>query len=378
MKILKYVGWKPESAVPQRRNVGRLLPTANAERRFRVYEDIHCMPEQRCVEGILHTMTRIRILADVIYVDQICATQIVLWENGCVSQCRGIIHGRDILEPHSAYAREFALLHALQTAQSWLQGHDQNLTQYINIEIGGPLTVYHLQKWLQAGQANFESAAASPILQLINEMGEWLQVNIGINSLYLPDRYDAEENVAIHKKIFLLLAERYRQFILPAQPSKWKLSPPVIPCTSAEMRKHIHQQFLTDERKIIDRLGNMDSESASIISYLDLTREVVREALEQLRGDRSHQVNLMAILSGTRFRMITKGGLLPTICPREGCQCRDSFWRLLTCYSLMDSVECGAFAVPFLVYIARKTTTSCPKQPWFVPSASPDASAMQS
>ena len=47
MKILKYEGWRPESAAPQRRNVGRLLPTENAERRFKVYEDIHCMPEQR-------------------------------------------------------------------------------------------------------------------------------------------------------------------------------------------------------------------------------------------------------------------------------------------------------------------------------------------
>ena len=364
VKVLKYVGWRPECAVPQVLNVGRLLPTDQATKRFKVYEETPCMSDYRQIDGVLQRAAQIRIMADVIYVDQICATQLVLWESGCVRCVRGTIHGKDIIETHSAFAREVILHQALLTTKEWLLSHTQDHIQYVNIEIGGSLTVYHLQKWLQTGQANFESAAASQILPLINEMGEWLKVDIFVNPLFLPDRHDNGDNISLYKKIFLLLTEHYRQFVLPAQSNTWRHSPPVVPCSSAEMHGHIHQYFLKDERRIIDILGGMDSESASIISYLNLTREVVKEALEQLKGDRSHQVNLLAILSGTRFRMVTPSGMQPTTCPRLGCQLRDSFWHLLTCYSLMDSVECGPFAVPFLVYIARKTATSVPKQPW--------------
>ena len=108
----------------------------------------------------------------------------------------------------------------------------------------------------------------------------------------------------------------------------------------------------------------MDSESASIISYLNLTQEAAKEALSQLRDERGRQVALLAVLSATRFRTVAKSGLVPTICPRPRCGKKDSFWHLLSCHDLMNSVECGPFVVPFLVYMARKVHTNCPSTPW--------------
>ena len=122
--------------------------------------------------------------------------------------------------------------------------------------------------------------------------------------------------------------------------------------------------YLQDERRILGRLGDLDSESASIISYLNLTREAINEALTQLRDERHHQVTLLSILAATRFRIPTKEGLVATVCPRPQCGKKDSFWHLIACYKLIESVECGAFAAPFLVYMARKTHTACPTSPW--------------
>ena len=138
----------------------------------------------------------------------------------------------------------------------------------------------------------------------------------------------------------------------------------MVPYAVAETNAQVRECFLRDERRLIDRLGDMDSESASIISFLNITREAVAEAMARLRDSRAQQVTLFTILSIARFRILTKSGLIPTMCPQPNCGKKDSFWHLLSCYGLISSVECGPHVAPFLVYIAQKAHTTCPPIPW--------------
>ena len=195
-------------------------------------------------------------------------------------------------------------------------------------------------------------------------MDDSLRVDLSISPLTLPEGSEGGRPTELHTKMFLLLADHFRQFVLPSLPKEWHRQPPIIPRTHSEIKDLIRTKHLQDERRVIDLLSNLQSDSATIISQLNLTREIIREAMTLLRGEREHQVNLFRILSATRFRILTKGGLLPTICPRPGCFRRDSFWHLLQCYQLTNSVECGVFAVPFLTYLARKTVTTRPPRPW--------------
>ena len=134
--------------------------------------------------------------------------------------------------------------------------------------------------------------------------------------------------------------------------------------------------FRRDERRVLDLLGDLDSESASIIAFLDLTREAIGEAMDRLKTQRMQQVTLLTILAATRFRTLTKEGLVPTQCPRPGCGKKDSFWHLLECYGLQTSVENGPHVVPFLLYLAQKVPAVITPVPWGDPQTyTPDERA---
>ena len=88
------------------------------------------------------------------------------------------------------------------------------------------------------------------------------------------------------------------------------------------------------------------------------------EAMDRLKDHRTQQVTLLSILAATRFRIITKEGLVPTMCPRPRCGKKDSFWHMIECYRLVSSVECGPYVVPLLLYLARNIPAVLVPCPW--------------
>ena len=64
-------------------------------------------------------------------------------------------------------------------------------------------------------------------------------------------------------------------------------------------------------------------------------------------------MNLLRILSATRFRILTKGKLYRAKCPKTYCYSRDSLRHLLECYELTRWVEYGTEGAQFLVRMAR-------------------------
>ena len=354
LRLLKHLEWRPECAVTHTLNTNRLLPSSKTVALFSTNEELSSMPISRDCTGSPDRLARIRIMGNAIWMKDILATQVLTWKHGSFCSCEGLIHGRNIETEPPAYAREAVLHHALRVAEKWLHEHDPPGIQHIAIEAGDFRTAHHAQHWLETGRASFGSPEVSNILGAMHNLSERYHGRISIEPTSLPNPGEERERVNLFQQMAILLNEHYEQFVFPAIPQAWLLSAPRSPYASEEFKGIINQQFRHDERKVIDLLGELDSESASIISYLDLTRGALSEAVDRLKGDRLQQVILLTILAATRFRVITKGGLVPTACPHPGCGAKDSFWHLLHCYELETSVECGPYVAPFLIYLARK------------------------
>ena len=115
------------------------------------------------------------------------------------------------------------------------------------------------------------------------------------------------------------------------------------------------ESYEEDEAGVLQALAELGSVSASILVYLELSREVVSQAFHVLRDERAAQTNLADILGATRYRVYHRKKLYHTKCPKRHCYSRDSFLHMLECYHLIDRVRRGAEAVPFLVTMARLT-----------------------
>ena len=163
----------------------------------------------------------------------------------------------------------------------------------------------------------------------------------------------------------MVLAEHLRTFVIPAQGSNWHETLPRIPCAKAETKNLLDQQQKADERRAMNQLSALGSESATIIKELDLTRDLVAEVMNTLKDEREAQVNLFTILSATRFRTFCNKQMLPTQCPQPGCTQRDSFHHLIKCHQLTTSIEPGADAAALLVHLARNTKTRERPRPWY-------------
>ena len=328
-RILKHIGWRPECATAQTRNTGCLLPSPKTVALFSTNEELSSMPIYRDTSGASERLSRIRIMGNAVWTKNILATQILTWENGCFRRCEGLIHGCSLPGEPPAYARETVLHHALKEARLWLREHDPTGIQHITIEAGDFRTVYNVQQWLTTGRASFESPEASDILGIMNDLGEQYCGDVSILPTSLPEPGETRERVNLFHQMTIILNEHYLRFVFPEIPQSWLQSTPRLPYTKEESKNIINQKFRQDERKVIDLLGELDSESASILSYLDLTREALSETMARLKDNRLQQVTLLSVLAATRFRIITKGGLVPTVCPRPGCGAKDSFWHLI-------------------------------------------------
>ena len=117
----------------------------------------------------------------------------------------------------------------------------------------------------------------------------------------------------------------------------------------------IDNGYKKDEHRVLTQLMALGSKSAAIICKLQLTRAVVVEAIQTLCNERKAQSNLLDILSASRYKTLTKQGLMDTHCPLQACKQKDSFEHMIQCYDLVQDQKRGAEAAGFLVKMARKT-----------------------
>ena len=125
--------------------------------------------------------------------------------------------------------------------------------------------------------------------------------------------------------------------------------------TTEEIKVVVKGKHQEDTLRALQRLANLGSEAADVITQVDPTREVVREAMRELRDERKAQVHLAGMLTASRFKTHVQQGVVPIECPTKTRFARDSFWHMLECYHLESQVRRGVAAAPFLVSMARTT-----------------------
>ena len=289
--------------------------------------------------------------------DDVCATVAPVMDVGRVLFCSGFVHGRGVTETAPAFAQEAAVLHALRVLREWTAPLTQEGIQFINIRAGGALANYQIREWMRSGRCTLASAAAPGIIKDIQNLSSWLRVNTSLAPFRIPECCDEvrRENMTWSQEVFLRVAEHFRAAVLPSQTVEWRANLPWIPMTMEEIKTTVGERHREDELKALQYLADSGSEAADIITQLDLTRELVQEAMDELRDERTAQVNLASILTATRFKTLTKSGVVPTKCPKKLCFSRDSFWHMLECYQLGPSLRRGVEAVPFLVLVERTT-----------------------
>ena len=256
-------------------------------------------------------MTHVWVVAGVICVDEICATAVVVKTDYTPRFCSGYVHGVTVGEAGAVYVEEAVVLHALRVLKEWMLPVDQTLLQHVNILAGGALVHYQIKEWLTKGRCTLRSAAASGLVRDIQGLGEWLHTETSLRPFYLPeDPADEDVYISQHQEMFLGIAEYFRTVVIPSQGQGWKERLPGVPMVTEELRTLIKAQHERDERAALSRLAALGSASAEILmGQLGITRTILREALNLLRDERKAQVNLLEILSATRFRVITSKGL---------------------------------------------------------------------
>ena len=150
-------------------------------------------------------------------------------------------------------------------------------------------------------------------------------------------------------------AEYFRTCVIPQQPPDWKKRIPLLPWTTADLKHRLREQHERDELQALKFLAELGSASASIITYLDITRATIKEAFSVLQDERESQTNLASVLGATRFQTLRQGKLYPTTCPQPRCYKQDTFLHMLECFKLTETLQNKQDRVSILLCIARRT-----------------------
>ena len=197
---------------------------------------------------------------------------------------------------------EVAALHAIRALREWIRtiGAQGRLLQHVNIRAGSALVNHQIANWFREQGCTLGSPAASGLVQELRELPDWLGVDTSLSPLYLPETFDAfaiPESVCV----FVGLTEYFRTIVLPQRPREWREQLPRVPLTASELKQLVTEAWEDDGRRAMKQPSGLGSVSASILTYLELTRSIVAEAFPALRDEREAQTNLVEILGATRF-----------------------------------------------------------------------------
>ena len=354
LQVLKRAGWWPECSQPHTRHLDRMIPPEESEAHIKTFRTYIATERMVDYNGQKVPTSLIEIISGVVRVDNIVATVVVIMANGGMLKGNGVIHGQTTMEYLPDYAHEVSVLHALRTYKDWMQQMEPRLIQKVNIRAGTGSICYQLEKWMKGGICTLKTAAASNLLEEIQNLPEWLKVETSLSPFYMPD---ATEDTALPwaMSMFMGVLEQYRTIILPQQPKGWTNCLPRIPMTTEELKTELKKVYERDELRIMKHLSETGSASASIVVFLELTRTIVEEAYHMLRDTPEIQQNLTEILSATRFKVYNQGHMHHIKCPRKTCFQKDSFKHMIDCYNLRKDLKKGPEATQFLVKMAQVT-----------------------
>ena len=235
-------------------------------------------------------------------------------------------------------------------------------TDEIRTHAGDFMMVKRIRKWLLTETLDLESVAASALASDLRRLESWMPGKIILHPFGLPEGYVSPETLQWPHREVLRAVMGFRALALSQLTQKWRESLPAVPLTVNETKKLVMGQVGQGGKVAFDLLRDLDSESATLIRKLNITREVMREALSELRGVHAEQINLLRIACGARFKFFFQGILTPTCSPNaywgRPCGAEDSFEHLLKCYSFRGMDSAGPELLTFLITLARRTVTS--------------------
>ena len=212
-----------------------------------------------------------------------------------------------------------------------------------------------------------QSIAASLFAKDLKNLQHWLKTPLAISPIRLPEEEMRPNELPWITRELLHMVEEFRTLALVDLGPVWRKKLPGIPVTRNEIKGTVGKQIEQDELKVIKLLESIHSESAGIIEQLQLTKEIVIAALSVLREKHEAQINLISILTGTRFKYHFHGVVVPTFGPNRQYGRtygeEDGFKHMSHCYGLEAQVRQGPEAIDFLAKLARQTVTKEPSRP---------------
>ena len=212
-----------------------------------------------------------------------------------------------------------------------------------------------------------QSLAAPAFAEDIDRLENWLRTDMYLEPFYLAAGIDASGGLLWTASEMLTMVEDFRAYAAQPLGEDWRKTLPLAPLTREEGKDLVPSCQRQDEVTVLRQLTELESVSAGIISRLELTRDIVKEAFAQVKREHAAQINLTSILCGTRYKYRYQGLLVPT-------QRRNGFWgswygrldafnHTLSCYALKRYEATGLDAIEFLVRMARKTLRDNPGKP---------------
>ena len=361
-QVLQYVGWSPECSSPTHLNILKTLPPSFSHDFLIIgggndgglsdrIERWNKSPERE----------RLNVHVGVALLNQIGITVCVITDDRKTLYTSLYINGRNILVDSPEYLEVAAILHGLRALHGWIMKTKKNNrpNRTINLRAGDFKTISAIEKWMSQGTLTITSQLASPLIEDLDRLEEWLEDPLWIRPFETPTIMGLAETLPWRCTEVLEATEKFRTKGLEELGRDWASSLPVIPLGGEEVKNLLKQQEKDDEFLAIRQLGEIESVSAAIITRLGLTRETIKAALSRLRMNHKAQTNLLGILCGTRFKYYHKGDLFPTACPNKHkgsvCGATDSFAHLLRCYALNKHLKEGPAEAGFLVLMAKRT-----------------------
>ena len=214
------------------------------------------------------------------------------------------------------YLREYAVVHALELAIEYGITDRASYPEatYTVVRAGDDLLCKRLSDWFATGAWRIQSAAGGEIANCMYRLARDLSMPLIFYGFPYDLKNDEVEGEHLDVGWTVLRATRMRAASLIQ--GEQSLSPTWgriarVPLTKDEVQEAIKVRYEKDELWVIRAMGQRSTRSAEIVfAQLGLTRDVIRQALEELAAIRAHQVALCNVLCATRFKLYSAEGLL--------------------------------------------------------------------
>ena len=347
LQILAASGWRPDCVQSDSLNAARMLPPRlTGKRNWIAVVSAEAMLWDHAIHekvprptGEINGARPLETEVVTFYVQGYATSCSYTRAPSGVTSCQGWVIGRDGTRLAPIRVKKFALFHGcILTLQLIRQSDEKKAPRptVAYLRAGDPTTCTRLLDWLNGGVQRFASSAGPKIVAVIQCLAEELQCPLIIQSTE-RERYTAGgewgQDGAPSSYIIRTQTRLWLGCLRTADSSVLSRTPR-IPLSKDEVKERLGYRYEKDERLRFRPLANCGSISCTLFIEWNLSRAIIKGALQELFYKRRLQVTLASVLAGTRFKyydtLMGGGGSvrLPTVC--RMCGRKDSPEHLIS------------------------------------------------